>query len=228
MRRLALVVPDNDVPVICHEDLAPSTESLATTRVDEVSRGTLIDDELSSTGDVSVRIDRLGVRVLESRRGIRSAYSHQSEGLKGRITYIVAPINGRIPRAADSSTVSWTRTVGRLAGDLVKVHHAGLDGFQIAEVENIANHRFVGVPARLDGRSEGSAVVRDIEAKIRDVGRVDLLQFFHDVLDGACDVDGRTSRSSLNLPGELLDAIARNGRVVSVGNSGHGHSRENL
>lgn len=115
-------------------------------------------------------------------------------------TYIVAPPDGRVPRAADPSTVARARSVGGpvARGQPVEVRNTFLDALLACGGEVTADHVALGQTARANGRvgrGRGEAEVR-----------VDSDSLGDDLLDGAVE-DLDLSGGDFDRPGEGLDAV---------------------
>lgn len=122
-------------------------------------------------------------------------------------TYVVAPGDGRVPGAADSSTVARSRPVGRLSGNLAKVVDALLDLGAVGAAP--AAEALVLGGAKVGALVESVAVLGSIKSgKLGFVVGVDGQQLLVDALHGAVELEHLASGRCLDFPLDGLDGAA--------------------
>ncbi len=122
---------------------------------------------------------------------------------------VVAPPNGVLVAAADPCAISRARAQDRLAGNTTQVRDSAADHLRQGRVpaEGAATADRSGVLALEAGKCATRV------GKVR----VDLVQLVVDLLDGAGDVDHGAIAEGLDVPGEILDTVARKGGLNAKG-----------
>lgn len=140
-------------------------------------------------------------------------------------TYIVAPIDSAVIRAANATTVAGAGSVGRRTRDTVEVFDAILGSILPGIIKPSADDlldlvRAGGLSGRREHRLVGDAKV------MAEVG-VGLVESIENLLNGAGNVHGRAIWTGLDLPGDILDAVAGNGALGRFGISSRQGARRN-
>ena len=151
-------------------------------------------------------------RSSSIRRRDRSAFVSRIRESSRYITYIVAPVNGAVIRAANATAVAGAGSVGRRTRDSFEVLDAIPGSILTSIVKHIADDLLDLVRGEgPSGRSENRAAGVVGDAKVLTEVGVGLVEGIKNLLNGAGDVHGRATRVGLDLPGDILDAVAGNG-----------------
>lgn len=187
----------------------------------------LLNDVVGTIGDLSEGIESLLLATLYHSH-IVSLILDITKHWKESSTHHVAPVDGRVPAAADTTTATGARAADGLALDVEKVASTMSKALAVSvviagAVDGSVLESIVGLgDGGLDGGVDGLGGGEGGDAKVLVVVGVDGAELLEDLLDGAGQDEVLAAGVSMDFPlnGHEVEAIDTHGAIGVLVNSG--------